>query len=169
MYCIVTTYKRRFSFGEELSSPKKKCKAWNISPPTRHLDGTTDLLSKLRPVLKTLQLRASPARRNADSGRNYPPTSAEFVHSLEGETQAWRPILRMVQAPFRRFSDHMFTDCAESSPFFRQFSVFCRAGHFRYFVIFSIIKMIFCTFYQVNNLFLHQSYLKSPLPVKLTW
>ena len=24
-------------------------------------------------------------------------------------------------------------------------------------------------FYQVNNLFLHQSYLKSPLPVKLTW
>ena len=30
--------------------------------------------------------------------------------------------------------------------------------------------MIFFIFYQVNNLFLHQSYLKSPLPaVKLTW
>ena len=29
--------------------------------------------------------------------------------------------------------------------------------------------MIFLYFYQVNNLFLHQSYLKSPLPVKLTW
>ena len=29
--------------------------------------------------------------------------------------------------------------------------------------------MIFCIFYKVNNLFLHQSYLKSPLPVKLTW
>ena len=28
--------------------------------------------------------------------------------------------------------------------------------------------MFFCIFYQVNNLFLHQSYLKSPLPVKLT-
>ena len=29
-------------------------------------------------------------------------------------------------------------------------------------------KMFFCIFYQINNLFLHQSYLKSPLPVKLT-
>ena len=29
-------------------------------------------------------------------------------------------------------------------------------------------KIFFCTFYHVNNLFLHQSYLKSPLPVKLT-
>ena len=29
--------------------------------------------------------------------------------------------------------------------------------------------MICFIFYQVNNLFLHQSYLKSPLPVKLTW
>ena len=28
--------------------------------------------------------------------------------------------------------------------------------------------MIFCIFYKVNNLFLHQCYLKSPLPVKLT-
>ena len=27
----------------------------------------------------------------------------------------------------------------------------------------------FCIFYQVNNLFLHLSYLKSPLAVKLTW
>ena len=30
-------------------------------------------------------------------------------------------------------------------------------------------KKCFCIFYQANNLFLHQSYLKSPLPVKLTW
>ena len=30
-------------------------------------------------------------------------------------------------------------------------------------------KNFFCIFYQVSNLFLHQSYLKSPLPVKLTW
>ena len=38
------------------------------------------------------------------------------------------------------------------------------------FVIFSIIKNDFCyIFYKVNNIFLHQSYLKSPLPVKLTW
>ena len=44
----------------------------------------------------------------------------------------------------------------------------CRAGHFRYVWIFSRIKMIFCIFDQVNNLFLHQSYLKSPLPVILT-
>ena len=44
-----------------------------------------------------------------------------------------------------------------------------RAGHFRYFLNFSIIKNVFfCIFYQVNNLFLHQSYLNSPLPVKLT-
>ena len=42
-----------------------------------------------------------------------------------------------------------------------------RAGHFRYF--FTNKKWFFCTFYKVNNLFLHQSYLKSPLPVKLTW
>ena len=41
---------------------------------------------------------------------------------------------------------------------------------FRYFLIFSIIKnYFFCIFYKVNNLFLHQSYLKSPVPVKLTW
>ena len=45
-----------------------------------------------------------------------------------------------------------------------------RAGHFRYFWLFSIIKNdFFCIFYQANSLFLHQSYLKSPLPVKLTW
>ena len=44
-----------------------------------------------------------------------------------------------------------------------------RAGHFRYFWIFSIIKTIFFICYQVHNLFLHQSYLKSPLTVKLTW
>ena len=62
-----------------------------------------------------------------------------------------------------------------------------RAGHFRYFLILSIIKNDFLNifyryflilsiikndflniFYQVSNLFLHQSYLKSPLPVKLT-
>ena len=30
-------------------------------------------------------------------------------------------------------------------------------------------KLFFLFFYKVNNLFLHQSYLKSPLPVKLTW
>ena len=30
-------------------------------------------------------------------------------------------------------------------------------------------KWFYCIFYQVNNLFLHQSYLKSPLPAKLTW
>ena len=46
----------------------------------------------------------------------------------------------------------------------------CRAGHFRNFWICSIIKNDFIyIFYQVNNLFLHQFYLKSPLPVKLTW
>ena len=31
-------------------------------------------------------------------------------------------------------------------------------------------KVLFCRiFYQVNNIFLHQLYLKSPLPVKSTW
>ena len=45
-----------------------------------------------------------------------------------------------------------------------------RAGHFRYFLIFSILKNdFFCIFYQVNNLFLHHRYLKSPLTVKSTW
>ena len=42
-----------------------------------------------------------------------------------------------------------------------------RAGHFRYFFIFSIIKNDFFALF--INLFLHQSYLKSPLPIKLTW
>ena len=32
----------------------------------------------------------------------------------------------------------------------------------------SVVNCFFCIFYQVNDLFLHQSYLKSPLPVKLT-
>ena len=41
-------------------------------------------------------------------------------------------------------------------------------GTFGIFVIFSIKKKIFFMF-QVNNLFLHQSYLESPLSVKLTW
>ena len=45
-----------------------------------------------------------------------------------------------------------------------------RAGHFRYFLIFSIIKNEFLHFLSsYNNLFLHQSYLKSPLPVNLTF
>ena len=38
-----------------------------------------------------------------------------------------------------------------------------------FFHFFTNKKLFFCTFFQVNNLFLHQSYLKSPLPVKLTW
>ena len=38
-----------------------------------------------------------------------------------------------------------------------------------FFHFFNNKKWFFCTFYQVNDLFLHQSYLKSPLPVKLTW
>ena len=43
-----------------------------------------------------------------------------------------------------------------------------RAGHFRYFLNFFNSKNDFCIFYQVKCLFLHQSYLKGPLPVKLT-
>ena len=44
------------------------------------------------------------------------------------------------------------------------------AGHLRNFLMFSIIKNDdHCILNQVNNLFLHQSSLKSPLPVKLTW
>ena len=38
-----------------------------------------------------------------------------------------------------------------------------------FFHFFNNRKLFFCTFYKVNNLFLHQSYLKSPLPVELTW
>ena len=38
-----------------------------------------------------------------------------------------------------------------------------------FFHVFNKKKLFLCIFYQVNNLFLHQSYLKSPLPVKLTW
>ena len=38
-----------------------------------------------------------------------------------------------------------------------------------FFSVFNDKKWLFCTIYQVNNLFLHQSYLKSPLSVKLTW
>ena len=57
---------------------------------------------------------------------------------------------------------HFLAQCSNDEPI-------SRAGHFRYFLIFSIIKNdFFCIFYQVNNLFLHQSYLESPLPVKLT-
>ena len=44
----------------------------------------------------------------------------------------------------------------------------CRAGHFRYF-FFNNKKWFVCICYYVNNLFPHQPYLKSPLPVKLTW
>ena len=33
--------------------------------------------------------------------------------------------------------------------------------------LFNNKKLFFCIFYQVNNLFLHQSYLKSPLPDKI--
>ena len=44
-----------------------------------------------------------------------------------------------------------------------------RAVHLRYFLFFSIKKWFFCIFYQVNNLFLHQSYLKSLLtPSQIT-
>ena len=44
-----------------------------------------------------------------------------------------------------------------------------RAGHFRYFLLFSMLTNdFFGIFYKVNNLFLHQSYLKSPLPAELT-
>ena len=38
-----------------------------------------------------------------------------------------------------------------------------------FFNFFNSKKWFYCIFYQMNNLFLHQSYLKSPLPVKLTW
>ena len=38
-----------------------------------------------------------------------------------------------------------------------------------FFNFFNKKKWIYCIFYKVNNLYLHQSYLKSPFPVKLTW
>ena len=41
-------------------------------------------------------------------------------------------------------------------------------GTFGIFNFFNNKKWFFCIFYQVNNLFLYQSDLKSPLPVKLT-
>ena len=44
-----------------------------------------------------------------------------------------------------------------------------RAGHFRYFFFFNNKKLFVCIFDKVMNPFLHQSYLKSRLPVKLTW
>ena len=43
-----------------------------------------------------------------------------------------------------------------------------KLGTFGIFKYFQYYKMIFCIFYKVINLFLHQSYLKSPLPVKIT-
>ena len=47
--------------------------------------------------------------------------------------------------------------------------VYMQSWALEVFLIFSIIKNdFFCIFYKVNNLFLHQSYLKIPLPVKLT-
>ena len=52
--------------------------------------------------------------------------------------------------------------------FINTFEVSGRAGHFRFFNIFSMIKNdFFCIFYQVKNLFLHQSYLKSPNPSQI--
>ena len=43
-----------------------------------------------------------------------------------------------------------------------------RAGHFRYFYIFSIIKNeFFAFFYQVNNLFLHRVLSKKPTPSQI--
>ena len=38
-----------------------------------------------------------------------------------------------------------------------------------FFNFFNNKKWFFFIFYTVDNLFLHRSYLKSPLPVKLTW
>ena len=38
-----------------------------------------------------------------------------------------------------------------------------------FFHFFNNKKWFFCILYKVDNLFLHQSYLKMPLPVKLTW
>ena len=38
-----------------------------------------------------------------------------------------------------------------------------------YFIFVNNKKWFNCTFYQIINLFLHQSYLKCPLPVKFTW
>ena len=40
-------------------------------------------------------------------------------------------------------------------------------GTFGIFEIFDNKKWFVCIFYQVNNLFLHQSYLKSPLPSQI--
>ena len=37
------------------------------------------------------------------------------------------------------------------------------------FEFFQKKKLFFCISFEINNLFLHQSYLKSQLPVKLTW
>ena len=54
----------------------------------------------------------------------------------------------------------------------------CKTGLLRYiqswalsvfFHFFNNKKWFFCIFFQVYNLLLHQSYLKSPLPAKLTW
>ena len=67
-------------------------------------------------------------------------------------------------------SASLFFSCSTSWVLTTNGSKRYRAGHFRYFFhFFNNKKWFFCTFYKVNNLFLHQSYLKSPLPIKLTW
>ena len=43
-----------------------------------------------------------------------------------------------------------------------------RAGHFRYFGIFSNNKKIICIFYEDSKLFLHQSYLQKPTPSQIS-
>ena len=62
--------------------------------------------------------------------------------------------------------------CARCQSLRRQCQIWLNSelGTWGIFGIFSTIKnYFFAFFYVVNDLFLHQSYLKSPLPVKLTW
>ena len=73
------------------------------------------------------------------------------------------------------FSDRncifFFRKCGGQIFFSSCFSSWCRRllgrGHFQYFLnFFNNKKWFFSIFYQVNNPFLHQSYLKSPHPIQ---
>ena len=81
-----------------------------------------------------------------------------------GEAQ---PVPR--QGPAHHVAAHYAQGChhllgaEEKSNFFQSWALSV------FFNFFNYKKWFSCIFFQMNNLFLHQSYLKSPLTVKLTW
>ena len=145
---------------------------WNTHPQILHLTYTPSrCFIKLESVSKV-----KPFQINLQTSTSKLPSACSSWYKLTLPTRSSLYLLIMVSVCVQSWTlAGIYCFSIIKKLFFASSIKWMVVGHFQswalpvFFYFFNNKKWFCCTFYQVNNLFLHQSYLKSPLQVKLTW